>query len=68
MAWEAHSGLKHWLDTALALILLLRLNGLGSPFGIETLQFDRQHVPSARLQRLNGLGSPFGIETLTGMQ
>jgi len=38
------------------------LNGLGSPFGIET------HHPTGRQREqrywLNGLGSPFGIETL----
>ncbi len=38
-----------------------RLNGLGSPFGIETIQ---QATPPPPLYRLNGLGSPFGIETI----
>ncbi len=38
-----------------------RLNGLGSPFGIETPD-GRRRV--SHTIRLNGLGSPFGIETL----
>src|SRR2546426_7337133 len=37
-----------------------RLNGLGSPFGIET---DFLASPPGSSMRLNGLGSPFGIET-----
>jgi len=38
-----------------------RLNGLGSPFGFETLDVDvRCHTSG---DRLNGLGSPFGFET-----
>ncbi len=39
---------------------MIGLNGLGSPFGIET-----DFLFSTRLssQWLNGLGSPFGIET-----
>jgi len=36
MAWEARSGLK-LLALALVLVGALWLNGLGSPFGIETL-------------------------------
>ncbi len=36
-----------------------RLNGLGSPMGIETLLSPR----ARRRSRLNGLGSPMGIET-----
>ncbi len=38
----------------------LWLNGLGSPFGIETMML--RDIPIEFL-RLNGLGSPFGIET-----
>ncbi len=38
-----------------------RLNGLGSPLGIETVsQMSLYHS----LRGLNGLGSPLGIETL----
>ncbi len=37
-----------------------RLNGLGSPFGIETAYFTGS---TRSMARLNGLGSPFGIET-----
>src|SRR2546423_214722 len=36
-----------------------RLNGLGSPFGIET---EQPFVPEPGMHWLNGLGSPFGIE------
>ncbi len=39
------------------------LNGLGSPFGIETFDFVLLLVLAPRL---NGLGSPFGIETGKG--
>ncbi len=35
MAWEARSGLKRYGQTLLAGVQLW-LNGLGSPFGIET--------------------------------
>ncbi len=38
-----------------------RLNGLGSPFGIETLRAPRLALCGSWL---NALGSPFGIETL----
>ncbi len=60
MAWEARSGLKR-IDVYDASLQLLRLNGLGGPFGIETC-----NVASCdrRSQWLNGLGGPFGIETL----
>ncbi len=37
------------------------LNGLGSPFGIETT--DRWYGHCVLSPGLNGLGSPFGIET-----
>ncbi len=39
-----------------------RLNGLGSPMGIETLNY----FPYAAVDPLwlNGLGSPMGIETV----
>ncbi len=40
---------------------LLGLNGLGSPFGIETAL--TMSCASVRPHWLNGLGSPFGIET-----
>src|ERR1700693_6127237 len=38
-----------------------RLNGLGSPFGMETWSHLSHHL-SLR-DGLNGLGSPFGMET-----
>ncbi len=60
MAWEARSGLKHSVERR-SPVAYLRLNGLGSPFGIET-RFAHQ-VPLPNHLRLNGLGSPFGIET-----
>ncbi len=59
MAWEARSGLKrlnHISDCA----SVQGLNGLGSPFGIETAM---HMYEDTILPRLNGLGSPFGIET-----
>ncbi len=61
MAWEARLGLKR--DTFKAgKSEIYWLNGLGSPFGIETRR------PAVRIcliyLRLNGLGSPFGIETM----
>src|SRR6266702_4500651 len=37
MAWEARSGLKRDMDKAWMNIITGRLNGLGSPFGIETV-------------------------------
>jgi len=40
MAWEARSGLKLF-GLSFHKKHLQRLNGLGSPFGIETLQFQR---------------------------
>src|SRR5438132_1697542 len=59
MDWEARSGLKPhvvpWLP-----MKLKRLNGLGSPFGIETKKTIDSRI---EILRLNGLGSPFGIET-----
>ncbi len=39
MAWEARSGLKQPMFLRM-LQGQLRLNGLGSPFGIETVQGD----------------------------
>ncbi len=60
MAWGARSGLKLAIIRAIT-IALRRLNGLGSPFGIETVKcfsFRKDYL------RLNGLGSPFGIETI----
>ncbi len=61
MAWEARSGLK-LRGIHLEVRGILWLNGLGSPFGIET-----SNKPCMRglLIWLNGLGSPFGIETAT---
>ncbi len=60
MAWEARSGLKR-TEPVETVGEVTWLNGLGSPFGIET----RRHLVcmSLILSRLNGLGSPFGIET-----
>src|SRR6266702_2063352 len=60
MAWGARSGLKHLHLRRFKLCGLCRLNGLGSPFGIETT---REHDMHERIRRLNGMGSPFGIET-----
>ncbi len=60
MAWEARSGLKHPCVGTRASVLN-GLNGLGSPFGIETCLPQYQHLVGLRL---NGLGSPFGIETI----
>ncbi len=59
MAWEARSGLKRTASSRLS-VLRERLNGLGSPFGIETMSI---RVADNLTQGLNGLGSPFGIET-----
>ncbi len=64
MAWEARSGLKHYRQLSYQLVYC-RLNGLGSPFGIETTQEIMKQL--WLLKRLNGLGSPFGIETLVGL-
>ncbi len=61
MAWEARLGLKRaWTDSFYTHIL--RLNGLGSPFGIETIE--EVSASDQQDHRLNGLGSPFGIETV----
>src|SRR6266567_3400543 len=60
MAWEARSGLKHYRQLSYQLVYC-RLNGLGSPFGIETTQEIMKQL--WLLKRINGLGSPFGIET-----
>ncbi len=60
MAWEARSGLKLVFQGHMA-IGDRGLNGLGSPFGIETICFILLQV---NFLWLNGLGSPFGIETL----
>ncbi len=59
MAWGARSGLKQF-NWRLPMGCEWWLNGLGSPFGIETGD-DRPclHWTAG----LNGLGSPFGIET-----
>jgi len=60
MAWEARSGLK-LTDVFCAKAHVPRLNGLGSPFGFETIGSHKQNLQV--LRRLNGLGSPFGFET-----
>ncbi len=44
MAWEARSGLKHRLGSRLVLVLIW-LNGLGSPFGIETNPRNNDQLP-----------------------
>src|SRR6266699_6801965 len=59
MAWGARSGLKRRKKGRYE-SCLLRLNGLGSPFGIETGTATNLRQVG---HRLNGLGSPFGIET-----
>ena len=61
MAWEARWGLKLYY-VEIYRSRLNRLNGLGSPLGIETelIAFENSRAP----YRLNGLGSPLGIETL----
>ncbi len=59
MAWEARSGLKHGVPLQRSQAVQ-GLNGLGSPFGIETQILALEHIPDPWL---NGLGSPFGIET-----
>src|SRR6266851_3635756 len=63
MAWEARRGLKRILLYARGRVLM-RLNGLGSPSGIETLQAHIVH--NARVLWLNSMGSPYGIETSQG--
>src|SRR6266568_2871263 len=60
MAWEARLGLKRKRRASIGRGKN-RLNGLGSPSGIETRA--RHHARGLR-ERLNGLGSPSGIETL----
>ncbi len=60
MAWEARLGLKH-SNQSVESEVFLWLNGLGSPFGIETAIL--AHINIRKELRLNGLGSPFGIET-----
>src|SRR6266705_1687458 len=60
MAWGARWGLKHF-PTTFYFTFTERLNGLGSPLGIET-----QGVSTERTSLktgLNGLGSPLGIPT-----
>ncbi len=60
MAWEARSGLKLEYVASFAVVYSW-LNGLGSPFGIETVM--GSDSSTILPQGLNGLGSPFGIET-----
>ncbi len=59
MAWEARSGLKPLIAQSKR-STCSGLNGLGSPFGIETMILLLFHCVNIGL---NGLGSPFGIET-----
>src|SRR5713101_213867 len=59
MAWEARSGWKLNV-TIYSNENYNRLNGLGSPFGMETRVGPVQAVNRIGL---NGLGSPFGMET-----
>ncbi len=54
MAWEARLGLKHVVEPS-RLRPISRLNGLGSPSGIETRLV---LLLITHLNRLNGLGSP----------
>ena len=64
MACGARSGLKRQKPHGKWDIC--RLNGLWSPFGIETV-FDICEY-SYQQPGLNGLWSPFGIETAVGLQ
>ena len=59
MAWEARWGLKP-SNSNHSLGMSYRLNGLGSPLGIET---DSYMYDGWGHKWLNGLGSPLGIET-----
>ncbi len=61
MAWEARLGLKlEWRSNKVR--TRWWLNGLGSPFGIETSLYPG--ISHSMDEWLNGLGSPFGIETV----
>src|SRR5438309_2239706 len=60
MACGARSGLKH-AQIYSCTCLLCRLNGLWSPFGIETALM--MLMQEDLLTGLNGLWSPFGIKT-----
>ncbi len=60
MAWEARSGLKLAFRRRHNAIIIGR-NGLGSPFGFETLE-QCVGIFEGSIRR-NGLGSPFGFET-----
>ncbi len=55
MAWEARLGLKR-LKGLRSRYFPGWLNGLGSPFGIETLLLPARQ---GQMWWLNGLGSPF---------
>src|SRR6266567_2155393 len=59
MAWGARSGLKP-RERMANVCTLSRLNGLGSPFGIETPEF-LSHIVCSFLAKWPG--GPFGIET-----
>src|SRR2546427_382236 len=60
MACGARSGLKLGIAVIVA-AGIQRLNGLWSPFGIETWALCCMHIHTPT--GLNGLWSPFGIET-----
>ncbi len=62
MAWGARPGLKLALR-AVDGVDGRRLNGLGSPSGIETVM--RRFGEGEEFLWLNGLGSPSGIETVS---
>src|SRR5258708_37893087 len=61
MAWGGRSGWKLVTAGEVDGIGVQRLNGLGSPVGMET----SSRLPGrvSERQRLNGLGRPFGMET-----
>src|SRR2546428_26128 len=60
MAWEARSGLKPDSQST-HIELNRRLNGLGSPFGFETIKLA---MLRQRSQGPNCLGSPFGFNSI----
>ncbi len=60
MAWEARSGLKQLLLHGLTQCSSPSLNGLGGPFGIETVAAWFRFF---WLGWLNGLGGPSFLDT-----
>src|SRR6266700_2395267 len=60
MAWQARSGLKLTRADGRA-NGYPGLNGLASPFGVETFL---SSLCVQTISRLNGLASPFGVETV----